>query len=410
MISVPVFTLLLRRERFDPDNPASWIALAVIAVLTVAVFVKALTEDARQRADARPRRARHPTARAAPRHAVPHAAAPPEAREATVDPPPPPPPSSPPKAPSPTPDVSLAERAAENAIRAVTRDGQAVPDVAEVSRILSEHALPQDRRDALVSRIVIGEARRRLGAANAARRWSPKEDAEWRRYLAPWGVLDAYDKLAVIAGVDMRLLGALWAAEHQPLPTDEPAVPLAAGELCHVRAVGSWDEARANGRTATLLEGDVHLTNRQVLVVGWQGTKALALKEVIAVRHENDGVWLPSGRKRNPFIRFTAGAGAAETGSVLLAQLLGVSASRSAPARRHEAARDRLFYEAAEVCIAQQGGSTSVLQRRLRIDYAHAAELLDQLEVAGVLGPADGALPRPVLVGIADLHRLGENA
>ncbi|GJG88415.1 hypothetical protein tb265_35960 [Gemmatimonadetes bacterium T265] len=68
--------------------------------------------------------------------------------------------------------------------------------------------------------------------------------------------------------------------------------------------------------------------------------------------------------------------------------------------------RDKLFYEAAEVCIQHQGGSTSLLQRRLKIGYGRAARIIDQLNAAGVLGPPDGSKPRDVLVGIDELHRL----
>ena len=58
-----------------------------------------------------------------------------------------------------------------------------------------------------------------------------------------------------------------------------------------------------------------------------------------------------------------------------------------------------LFREAAEACIQNQGGSTSLLQRRLRIGYGRAARIIDQLHYAGILGPPDGSKPRDVLVG-----------
>ncbi|MBX3132766.1 MAG: DNA translocase FtsK 4TM domain-containing protein [Gemmatimonadaceae bacterium] len=68
--------------------------------------------------------------------------------------------------------------------------------------------------------------------------------------------------------------------------------------------------------------------------------------------------------------------------------------------------RDKLFREAAEVCIQHQGGSTSLLQRRLKIGYGRAARIIDQLHLAGVLGPPDGSKPRDVLVGLEDLDRI----
>ncbi|HEU4455992.1 MAG TPA: DNA translocase FtsK 4TM domain-containing protein [Longimicrobium sp.] len=68
--------------------------------------------------------------------------------------------------------------------------------------------------------------------------------------------------------------------------------------------------------------------------------------------------------------------------------------------------RDRLFREAAMLCVQHQGGSTSLLQRRLRIGYGRAARIIDQLHLAGVLGPPDGSKPREVLVDIIGLDMI----
>lgn len=68
--------------------------------------------------------------------------------------------------------------------------------------------------------------------------------------------------------------------------------------------------------------------------------------------------------------------------------------------------RDPLFRHAAEVCIQNQLGSTSLLQRRMSIGYGRAARIIDQLELAGVLGPANGSKPRDVLVGLEELDDL----
>jgi S-DNA-T family DNA segregation ATPase FtsK/SpoIIIE len=69
--------------------------------------------------------------------------------------------------------------------------------------------------------------------------------------------------------------------------------------------------------------------------------------------------------------------------------------------------RDARFREAAEVVIQHRQGSTSLLQRRLKIGYGRAARIIDQLEEAGVLSPSEGgARPRDVLVGAQDLDRI----
>lgn len=63
-----------------------------------------------------------------------------------------------------------------------------------------------------------------------------------------------------------------------------------------------------------------------------------------------------------------------------------------------EEEKDELFDEAARLVIRHQQGSISLLQRRLKIGYARAARLIDQLEAAGIVGPFDGARARAVLV------------
>ena len=67
--------------------------------------------------------------------------------------------------------------------------------------------------------------------------------------------------------------------------------------------------------------------------------------------------------------------------------------------------RDPLFRQAAECCVQNQLGSTSLLQRRLKIGYGRAARIIDQLHDAGILGPPDGSKARDVLVGLEELDR-----
>jgi DNA segregation ATPase FtsK/SpoIIIE, S-DNA-T family len=67
---------------------------------------------------------------------------------------------------------------------------------------------------------------------------------------------------------------------------------------------------------------------------------------------------------------------------------------------------DEHFQEAAEICIQNQQGSTSLLQRKLRVGYGRAARIVDQLHDAGVLGPPDGSKPREVLMSLEQLQRM----
>lgn len=66
--------------------------------------------------------------------------------------------------------------------------------------------------------------------------------------------------------------------------------------------------------------------------------------------------------------------------------------------------KDPLFEEAARLIVVHQQGSTSLIQRKFSIGYNRAGRLMDQLEAAGIVGPAQGSKPRDVM--IADEYSL----
>lgn len=69
-------------------------------------------------------------------------------------------------------------------------------------------------------------------------------------------------------------------------------------------------------------------------------------------------------------------------------------------------ADDPLLWEAANVVVSSDLGSTSNLQRRLKVGYARAGRIMDQLEEKGIVGPANGSRPREVLVDQMELETL----
>ena len=60
--------------------------------------------------------------------------------------------------------------------------------------------------------------------------------------------------------------------------------------------------------------------------------------------------------------------------------------------------RDSLFEEAAKLIVIHQQGSTSLIQRKMNLGYNRAGRIMDQLEVAGIVGPSEGSKARQVLV------------
>lgn len=59
--------------------------------------------------------------------------------------------------------------------------------------------------------------------------------------------------------------------------------------------------------------------------------------------------------------------------------------------------RDQLFEEAARLIVMHQQGSTSLIQRKLKLGYNRAGRIIDQLEAAGIVGPFEGSKAREVL-------------
>ncbi|MFN5642518.1 MAG: DNA translocase FtsK, partial [Sphingobacteriales bacterium] len=60
--------------------------------------------------------------------------------------------------------------------------------------------------------------------------------------------------------------------------------------------------------------------------------------------------------------------------------------------------RDPLFEEAARLIISSGVGSTSMIQRRMKLGYNRAGRLMDQMEAAGIVGGSQGSKAREVLI------------
>lgn len=68
------------------------------------------------------------------------------------------------------------------------------------------------------------------------------------------------------------------------------------------------------------------------------------------------------------------------------------------PVEADLANKDELFEECARLVVGTQMGSTSMIQRKLSIGYNRAGRIMDQLEIAGIVGPSEGSKARQVLI------------
>jgi len=67
---------------------------------------------------------------------------------------------------------------------------------------------------------------------------------------------------------------------------------------------------------------------------------------------------------------------------------------------------DEMFPDAARLILKLQNCSTSTLQRRLKLGYARAARIVDQMEEAGIVGPNQGAKGREILITEDELEEI----
>ncbi len=151
-----------------------------------------------------------------------------------------------------------------------------------------------------------------------------------------------------------------------------------------------------NGAEALLGNGDM-------LFLPPGKSEPMRLQGAYIATEETEGVMQWYDQRREARVA-QAGAPASEA-DILAFMRAFEAAEEGGSGSTFDGERDPLFREAAEVCVQNQGGSTSLLQRRLSIGYGRAARIIDQLHMAGILGaqPPGSSKPREVLIGLEQI-------
>ena len=112
----------------------------------------------------------------------------------------------------------------------------------------------------------------------------------------------------------------------------------------------------------------------------------------------------------NQVVEFVKEQGAPDYHEEILSAVAPAMVGGASASSGHEPSDDDpLIWEAAQIVVESQLGSTSGLQRRLKVGYARAGRIMDMLEEKGVVGPPDGSKPREVLLdeeGLAALQQV----
>ena len=263
-----------------------------------------------------------------------------------------------------------------------------ITDNSQVVRTIKSLCLEMDQRYELLKNAQCRNLKE-YNAKFVRRKLNPENGHRYLPYIVL--VIDEFADLIMTAGKEVEMPIARLAqlaraiGIHLIIATQRPSVNIITGTI----------KANFPGRVAFRVTSKVD--SRTILDAG--GADQLIGRGDMLLSTGNDLIRLQCGFVDTPEVEAITDFIGSQRGypdALILPEVPDEHSEQMADIASEE--RDSLFEEAAKILVLHQQGSTSLLQRKLKLGYNRAGRLVDQLEAAGIIGPFEGSKARKVLV------------
>ena len=263
-----------------------------------------------------------------------------------------------------------------------------ITDNSQVVRTIKSLCLEMDQRYELLKNAQCRNLKE-YNAKFVRRKLNPENGHRYLPYIVL--VIDEFADLIMTAGKEVEMPIARLAqlaraiGIHLIIATQRPSVNIITGTI----------KANFPGRVAFRVTSKVD--SRTILDAG--GADQLIGRGDMLLSTGNDLIRLQCGFVDTPEVEAITDFIGSQRGypeALMLPEVPDEHSEQMADISKEE--RDSMFEEAARILVLHQQGSTSLLQRKLKLGYNRAGRLVDQLEAAGIIGPFEGSKARKVLV------------
>jgi len=263
-----------------------------------------------------------------------------------------------------------------------------ITDNTQVVRTIKSLCLEMDQRYELLKNAQCRNLKE-YNAKFVRRKLNPENGHRYLPYIVL--VIDEFADLIMTAGKEVEMPIARLAqlaraiGIHLIIATQRPSVNIITGTI----------KANFPGRVAFRVTSKVD--SRTILDAG--GADQLIGRGDMLLSTGNDLIRLQCGFVDTPEVEAITDFIGSQRGypdALMLPEVPDEHSEQMADIASEE--RDSMFEEAARILVLHQQGSTSLLQRKLKLGYNRAGRLVDQLEAAGIIGPFEGSKARKVLI------------